>query len=206
MKKAKDKNRKAVKALHLLSIGEILICFGLLVQLSFLTEWFNTAALAALVGLILMLIGVIRLRKINFYFKISFFAILIILLAGIGFGLTNYFCAGNEQVLNVISIIEDIFSKGISIVYTFGILRGCALAATGKSKSKFGTHMLMVNTGGKATAFILNMIVTLFLKNNPTAGGVLSIIATIVSIIVELYFCVFLFRVHRKAKGMLEAN
>ena len=65
-----EKQRKGIKALHILSIGEILACVGLLVELSFLTPWLNISALVALVGVIMMLVGVIKLRKVNFFFVI----------------------------------------------------------------------------------------------------------------------------------------
>lgn len=199
----KEKQRKGIKTLHILSIGEILACFGLLVELSFLTEWLNFAALIALVGMIMMLVGVIKLRKVNKFFVVSFIAILTTLVVSIAFGTIDAILQANNvtNYNGTLSTVQTIVSKVISFVYIFGLVRGCALAATGKSKSKFGTHMILVNGGGKFLSITISIISGIFFTDYPVASGVLSIISTIISVIVELYFCVFLYRTYLKAKA-----
>lgn len=200
-----ERQRKGLKALHTLAIGEILACTGLLVELGFLTPWFNLAAFFAVVGVITMLVGVIKLRKVNKFFVISFIAILFTLFVGITFSvIETIFLANNiTNYSESLSTAQQIISKVISFVYTFGIVRGCALAATGKAKSKFGTHMILVNGGGKFTSIAIKIICGFFLTNYPVADKTLSIIATVISVIVELYFCVFLYRTYLKAKAKL---
>lgn len=198
------KQIKKLKAFHTLAIGEILACVGLLVELSFLTLWLNLAALVALVGVFMMLIGVIKLRKVNKFFVISFIAILFTFLTGLIFGILDFalHSKGIEGYENIIDLIQKIFSKVISFFYTFGLVRGCALAATGQAKSKFGTHMILVNGGGKFISIAISVITILFLTPYPVASGVLSIVGTVISVIVELYFCVFLYRTYLKAKAI----
>ena len=198
-----EKQRKGIKALHILSIGEILACVGLLVELSFLTPWLNISALVALVGVIMMLVGVIKLRKVNKFFVISFIAILTTLLVSVVIGTIDTVLQFNNITgyNETLSTVQLVISKVISFVYTFGLVRGCALAATGKSKSKFGTHMILVNGGGKFISITISVVTALFLENYPVASGVLALISTIISIVVELYFCVFLYRTYLKAKA-----
>ncbi len=198
-----EKQRKSIKAFHTVAIGEILACFGLLVELGFLTPWLNFAALVALVGIVVMLVGVIKLRKTNKFFVISFIAVLSTLVVSLAFGVVDAVLQANNltESKDTINTIQQIISKVISFVYTFGLVRGCALAATGKSKSKFGTHMILVNGGGKVISIALSIISGMFLEGNPVASGVLSIVSTVISVIVELYFCVFLYRTYLKAKA-----
>lgn len=197
-----EKQRKGVRALHILSIGEILACTSLLVELAFLTPWLNLFAIVALAGAIVMLVGVIKLRKVNIWFLISFIAILFTLFIGIIFGTVDAVlqATGVADYKETLSTIQSVISKIISFVYTIGIVRGCALAATGKSKSKFGTHMILVNGSGKFISITISVVTALFLAEYPVASGVLSLVATIISVIVELYFCVFLYRTYLKAK------
>ena len=118
----------------------------------------------------------------------------------------DYFFKSQENILSAISTGRTILTKIISLVYMSGIVKGSALAATGEKKSKFGFHMVLVNFFAKTISIILNLVVQFFLKNDPSTAGILTIIATIVSVIAELYFCVYLFRTHRKAKALLLAN
>ena len=199
-----EKQKRGIKALRVLSIGEILSCFGLLIELSFLTPWLNFAALVAMIGVIMMLVGVILLRKVNKFFVISFIAIVATLFVSIAFGVTDVILQANNvaNYNETLSTIQLVISKIISLVYVFGLVRGCALAATGQSKSKFGTHMILVNGGGKFISIALSIISGYILSDNQVASEVLSIISTIISVIVELYFCVFLFRTYLKAKAL----
>ena len=198
------KKNKAVKALHQLSIGEIFVCSGLLIDLAFLTEWLNILAIFSLVGVFIMLFGVIKLRKINKYFFYAFLSVLGTFILAIVSGALDFVLKDQESALTALSTVRTIVTKIISLVYMFGIVRGCALAATGEKKSKFGFHMVLVNFFAKAIAIVLNLVVQIFLKDDPTISGTLTIIATIVTVFAELYFCVYLFRTHRKAKALLK--
>ena len=189
-----EKQRKGIKALHTLSVGEIIACSGLLVELSFLTPWLNFAALIAIVGVIMMLVGVIKLRKINKFFLMSFIAILSTLLISIIFAVIDTILHSNNvgNYSETLSTIQKVVSKVISFIYTFGLVRGCALAATGKAKSKFGTHMIRVNGIGKFLAIAITVATAIFLDPAyPIASEILYGVATIISVGIEIYFCVF---------------
>lgn len=195
---------KALKALKLLFVGELFVVLGLLGELGSIYQPLALISLIAIVGMIIALIGIIKLRKVNIFFLISCLAIAAALAVGILSGVLAV--TGIPQ--NVISIINDvanIVGKGFSFVFVFGIIRGCAKAATGSARGKIATIMSLINFSGKALAILFAILAGIYEKNEGLANGFV-LASTFSTIAVDLAFVCFLFIICRKASKIVKGE
>lgn len=205
--KAKLKN-KYVNALELLFIGEAIILPSLVIELKFLAPWISLFAFLALVGQITKLVGIFRLRKLNKYFLLAFIAVLLSFLSGIITIVLNILFnePDYENVKNLIFSIQLILPKAISIIYTYGVLRGCSKAATGNPVSKFGRRMIVSNTICKMSSIALNILAPFVQKYSVFAANLMLTISFVITLGIEIYFVVYLGLTYSKAKSKIYNN
>ena len=198
------KKEKALKALKLLFVGELLVVLGLLGELGALYGPLAMISLIAIVGMVIALVGIIKLRKVNIFFLISCLAIASALAVGLISGILAV--AGvPENALSVINDIANILGKGFSFVFVFGIIRGCAKAATGSARGKIATIMSLVNFGGKALAILFTILSGIYEQDAGLARGFV-LASTFSTITVDLAFVCFLYIIYRKAKSVVRSE
>ena len=198
-----NKKEKAVKALRLLFIGELLVILGLLSELGFIYEPLVFISLISFVGLIISLVGIIKLAKVNYFFLISCISVATSLLIGAVTG-TLSAIGISKETLNILNSIFNIIGKGLSFIFVFGIIRGCSKAATGSARSKIATVMTLVNFFGKTLAIVFTILAGVYEKSNQTLSNAFVLVSTILTIIVDIYFVYYLFIVYRKAKALVK--
>lgn len=197
------KKEKALKALKLLLIGEVMIALGLLGELGAIVPMLGLIALISIVGMIVALVGIIKLARVNIFFLISCLALATSLLFGITLGaLTAAQLA--KDTLDIVNTLFSIAGKGLSCLFIFGIIRGCSKAATGSARSKIATVMTLVNFFGKALAIVFTILAGVYEKSNQTLSNAFVLVSTILTIIVDIYFVYYLFIVYRKAEALVK--
>lgn len=203
--KTKDKKVKAVKALHLLCIGELFTVLGLLSELEFIYDPLALISLLSIVGIIIVLVGIIKLAWVNKFFLASFICICFAVFIGIVESVLSVAGASNKS-LEVYESITNVIAKLISIVFTFGIIRGCSKAATGKANSRSANVMSIVNFAGKAISIIFIVLESIYRDTNEIAADIFALISLLAAIGAEVFFIVYLYRAYKKAKKLLPEN
>lgn len=198
----KSKENKVVKSLKLLFIGNLLILLGLFGALDFITPFIAFIALLSVVGIFILLFGVVRLARINVFFFISFITVLVSMVIGIGGSLINVYLFGTDFA-NFFDILTQIIAKLSSMVFMFGIIRGCSKAALGKARTPFAFKISLINFIGKTIVIVFLLLEGFLKKSNPTAANVFSVIQMVISIIVQVCFLVYLYLAYRYAKAHL---
>lgn len=203
MEVIKNNNQRNIKSLLLLFIGEVLTVSGLLCALASLFRPFIFLALLSLAGVIVMLIGVIRLCRVNKFFLIALISFcLTIAVAVTGFILD--FARANNDAIAKYGSITSVIDKGLSMVFTFGVIRGCSKVATGKANTRFANIMTIANIAGKGVSILFTVLSSLYYEKNPDLANAFVIVTTIVAMGAEVFFIVYLYRAYLKAKKSYE--
>lgn len=200
MTKSKNKKIKIAKGLHLLFIGELFTAFGFLCELRIFYLPLSFISLSAVIGIVINLIGIFKLFRFNKFFLISFCCICFSLAAGIGSAALRFVGSGNDIISTFDSIIE-IISKILSMAFTFGIIRGCSKAALGKANTRFANVMSIVNFVGKFIAILFIILESLFFKSNDAVIKAFSLCSMFISIGVEIFFVVYVYRAYSMANA-----
>ena len=198
-----DKKKRAVKALKLLFIGELVISVGLLGELYLLYEPLSMIALVSIVGTIIALVGIAKLGRVNKFFLTACIVITASLVIGVTSGILTVVGLSPEAI-NAIKDFNNIIGKLFSFVFIFCVIRGCSKAATGSARSKIATAMTLVNFFGKGIAIIFTILQSIFDSEDAQLASVFSIVSTVASMFVQVYFVYYIFTAYRKAKALLK--
>lgn len=199
-----NKKEKAVKALKLLFIGELIVAIGLLGELYLAYEPLAMIAIVSIIGTIIALIGITKLGRVNKFFLTACIIIGLSLLIGVTTGaLTTFGLA--PKVVEVMKDASNIIGKVFSFVFIFCVIRGCSKAATGSARSKIATIMTIVNIVGKGIAITFSILQSIFGSKNPTFAGACSIVSMAASMFVQIYFVYYIFIAYKKAKSLVNA-
>lgn len=193
---------KAVHALKLLFIGEVFIVFGILGELNVIYQPLAFIALFAIVGVIIIFVGIFKLIKLNRYFLISALSIIVALVIGL-VGAIIPFTNPTPEFQKIFAFFETISSKFLSMLLVFGIIRGCAKAATGTIEGLFAKIMINVNFYGKLTALVFSILEIVFRDINLPLSKTFAVISMVLYISVEVFFACFTYLAYKKAKNTL---
>lgn len=200
--KKKSKAEKAVKALKLLFVGQLITAFGLLGELGVINQSLYLISLISIVGIIITFVGILKLARVNIFFLISSLCVGFTLLLGIVSGVLIGVNVPQATVESF-NFICNILTKLVSMLFVFGIIRGCAKAATGSASSRFAKTMTYVNFTGKVAAIAFTILHGIYSDIDPVLSETFAIISMSLSIFVELFFVCYTFRAYKKAKAFL---
>lgn len=203
--KTKDKKQKAIKALRLLFIGELFVVLGLLSELEVIYDPLALISLVSLVGIIIVLVGIIKLARVNKFFFMSFICVCFAFLVGIVEAVLDIAGASHNSLM-VYESITDILAKLASMLFTFGIIRGCSKAATGKANSRFANVMSIVNLVGKVISIVFIILESIYRDDNELAANIFLLISLLAAAGAEIFFVIYLYRAYSKARKTLAVN
>lgn len=177
---------------------------GLLSALEFIYDPLAIISLLSLVGIIIVLVGIIKLARINKFFFMSFICICFAIFVGIIESILRVIGISNNS-LEVYESITEVISKLVSIVFTFGIIRGCSKASTGKSNSRSAKVMSIVNFAGKFLSITFIILESIYRGENEVAADIFAFISLLAALGAEVFFIVYLYRAYSKAKKLVAA-
>lgn len=178
---------------------------GLLCELEFIYDPLALISLLSLVGIIIVLVGIIKLARVNKFFFASFICICFSLFVGIVESILRVAGASDNSLMTY-EAITSVIAKVASIVFTFGIIRGCSKAATGKANSRSAKVMSIVNFIGKAVSIIFIILESIYRDENELAADIFALISLLAALGSEIFFIVYLHRAYKKAKKILLEN
>lgn len=193
------KKYRIVKSLRTLFIGQLLLIVGVLSELSVLYAPFIYIALFFIAGIIALYIGIIKLARFNKFFLLSAISLFIAIALSVATTIVA-FVTFTESIIPHFDSILNVIIKTFAMLFTFGIIRGCSKEATGSASSKFAKVESIINFSWRTVVLICTILNSYVLKEHPVAVYTLTIISTVISILGEAYFTVYIYRSYRKCK------